>query len=123
METRTAFIFRRDDGIISMVIKDNAEVDIEAAKENQEAFIELVGKEECLLLVSFGKDYYATKEAKEFAANSHIGRQVIAEAIIINNLAHKILINFYISFHKPKRSIRMFTKEAEALKWLKTFVK
>ena len=56
--------------------------------------------------------YMATPEALCFS---------IAEAVIIQNVAQRIIGNFYIKFDKPLKPIKLFEKVDEAEKWLKNF--
>lgn len=44
-----------------------------------------------------------------------------AEAIVVNNLATRLMAQVYYLFHKPFNPLRIFTSEAAALKWLKKY--
>jgi hypothetical protein len=46
----------------------------------------------------------------------------IAEAYITKSIAHKLIGNFYLQFHKPERSTQLFTSESEAFSWLESFL-
>ncbi len=43
-----------------------------------------------------------------------------ATAVVVDTLAYKLIANFYLKFNKPKRPYKVFSKEEEAIKWLKT---
>ena len=45
-------------------------------------------------------------------------KYTIADAIIVSNLAQKILINFYLKFNKPPKPSQAFNSEEQAINWL-----
>lgn len=53
---------------------------------------------------------YSTTEAGE--------RYTLANAVLIDSLAKKILFNFYLKFNKPNRPTRAFTLRSQAFEWL-----
>jgi hypothetical protein len=46
----------------------------------------------------------------------------LAVAIVTNSLANKLLGNFFIKFHKPLSSSRIFSDEPSAIEWLRTII-
>ena len=40
--------------------------------------------------------------------------------LIVTNLAYKIIANFYMKVHKPKRPLKTFRNEEDAIEWLQT---
>ncbi|TNE55874.1 MAG: hypothetical protein EP338_01865 [Bacteroidetes bacterium] len=57
-------------------------------------------------------------EVREWAAAPDGNKKTIADALVVNNLAHKLLANFYMRFNKPVKPTRIFNKREQALKWL-----
>lgn len=57
-----------------------------------------------------------THEARDEFAKSPLR---IAVAIVTDNLAAKIIGNFFIKFHKPWSASRIFKEEQPALEWLR----
>jgi len=45
-----------------------------------------------------------------------------AQAIVVNNMQSKLLVNFYIKHHKPKNPIKLFDNLDDALDWIKQFI-
>jgi len=45
-----------------------------------------------------------------------------AEAFIVKSLAHRLVAKFHLNFYKPEHKIKVFSNEADALKWLETFL-
>ncbi len=64
---------------------------------------------------------YATQfdtGAREFSASDEGLQFTIADAMVITNLAHKILVSFYLKFDKPKKPTKAFNNESDAISWL-----
>lgn len=82
-------------------------------------FVEELGEERKYLnLYEFTENADVDVEVRNWAADSGGNKQTIADAIVIKSLAHKILGNFYLNFHKPVKPTRLFMKKEEAIKWL-----
>ena len=58
------------------------------------------------------------KEGREYSASEAGLRFTIADAIIVKNLAQKILAGFYLRINKPRKPTRVFKNENEAIEWL-----
>lgn len=57
-------------------------------------------------------------EVRDWAAAPNGNTKTIADALVINNLAHKILANFYVKFNKPVKPTKIFESREKAIKWL-----
>lgn len=51
----------------------------------------------------------------------HISRTRIAEAILVETTANRLMANVYVNYNKPRIPTKIFTNEEEAIKWLKSF--
>ena len=121
IQLETAVVSLRTDGIIHIRVRDYAEVDIDDSLETFEAVKKLGNGEKMPVLVFTGEGGTVTDESKRFSASKEAGEPTLAEAIVVKNLAHKLIINFLIKFHRPGRPMKMFTKANEAIKWLKSY--
>jgi hypothetical protein len=63
-----------------------------------------------------------TKEARDHSAELEKTYPGIASAVIADNLAYKIIANFYLKVNKPKTPYKVFNDFASAEIWLKTFL-
>ena len=79
--------------------------------------IELAEGNDYVILFDANKSGTISFEAREEFARSKKRKAV---AIVTNSLANKLLGNFFINFHKPHSSARIFNEEDSALEWLKT---
>jgi len=64
----------------------------------------------------------STKEARDFLASEKGCEGIIAAAILIDSPIGNMIGNFFIFISKPLRPTKIFTKEAEAKKWLAQYV-
>ena len=119
IELETVVVTLRSDGIILVRVRDYAEVDICDSLETFEAVKKLGNGKKMPVLVFTGEGGTVTDESRRFSASKEAGEPTLAEAIVVKNLAHKLIVNFLIKFHRPGRPMRMFTREGEAVKWLK----
>lgn len=117
--TSVCNIYKRNDGIIQIVLFDRVDIDIEQSREMFN-IIKTYSKKpkDLLVLVVAGKYTTTTKEVREFSATDEASSITFAEAIILHSLAQKMIINFILNFHKPKRHMKMFTNENDAVEWL-----
>lgn len=66
-----------------------------------------------LTITSEGRNYTTTPEGSRFA---------LANAVLVDSFAKRILLNFYMEMNKPKIPLKSFSNKAAALEWLKTFL-
>jgi len=62
-----------------------------------------------------------TNDARDFSASKEGLRFSMAEALVVKNLAQKLVVNFYLKFNKPSVPSKAFNSEEEAIKWLLNF--
>lgn len=110
-----------NEGILYVEILEYADLDEFTLKEQFEARKKLVGDRDFTVLVDARKNHNATREGREFMAKNHKPNRK-AMAIMTNNLAIKLIVNFYIKINKPKTPTKLFNDIKEAEKWLKTFL-
>jgi hypothetical protein len=56
--------------------------------------------------------------ARDFSASDEGLRYTVADAMVVKNIAQRLMASFYLSFNKPKKPSKMFGSEEEAVKWL-----
>ena len=103
--------------IIRMTVVEGIELEQNDAKE---AIVEAVrlaeGKNYAILLNANVSGNISFEAREEFAKSE----KRIAVAIVTDLLANKLLGNFFIKFHKPSSSSRIFSDEQTAIEWLRT---
>ncbi|MES2799916.1 MAG: hypothetical protein V4638_07855 [Bacteroidota bacterium] len=89
---------------------------LEAKKINQE----ITKGQPYAAILTFGKMTEVTKEAREQIASLQHKQNVVAKAILVNNIGHRLLGNFYLTVNKPFIKTRIFSNREMALKWLRS---
>ena len=112
----------RNDGIIQFLLKPNLTVNLNDAKEIVVAAGEVGEGKKYPILISAGEYTLVDSEVRAYAASEVANKYTIAGAIVIKNLAQKLLGNAYIKFNRPVTPTQLFNSETEAVKWLKTFI-
>jgi len=74
--------------------------------------------EKIFALTVWGNDCTWDKEARELIANDEYYENIYAEAVILDSLAHRLIINFTRQYYKPKRLMQIFDNENDAINWL-----
>lgn len=113
----------REDGIVQVNFADELLLDVPECKELSEVYSTIVSNNKIPILHIIGKYMNVTKGAREYGASDEGLKYSLAEAYVINSLAHKILANFYMKFNKPKVPTQFFKTKEDAVNWLRTFVK
>jgi Fe-S oxidoreductase len=104
--------------ILIIEFSPDKEIDLEQAKEQINAALELTaGKPTAVIVVDEHQSTTVTPEAREFFAKGEHSKGRISEGIVITNLAKRLVANFYIRFHKPGNPARVFSGFNEAWKW------
>lgn len=88
---------------------------LEAKSINQQ----LTKGEPYAAILTFGKMTEVSTEARERIASKEHKQNVVAKAILVDNIGHRLLGNFYLTVNKPYIRTRLFTDREAALNWLR----
>jgi hypothetical protein len=119
IETSTAKITLVEEDILRLEFRPNCFVDLAEFEENLAAYKKLIGDRKVYVLTiapegsnisAEGRNKFASKERSSFK---------LAEGFVISSLAHKIMANFISRMQRPAHPLRFFSKEEDALKWLR----
>ncbi len=106
------------DGVIWLIFKDNAEIDVKEVRELVKAAETLSGNKTYLLMSDVRVHLTITSEARKVAAEKKEAPFLVANAVIVNNLPVRVTANFFSSFNKPFFAFKVFSDEKKALTWL-----
>jgi len=107
-----------DNNLMYYQLKPHTFIEMKDVKEVLEEVEKLGSEIKYLNLFEFGENCDTDSETRMWASDSKGNKQTIADAFVIRSLAQKIVINFYLKFHKPHKPTRVFNKTNEAIKWL-----
>lgn len=106
-------------GIIEIIFNQ----DIQTVKEKHIAQIrqvvyELGEGKKMPVFLSSGDFVNISDEGRKYAATEEVGRYTLANAVLIDNLAKKIIFNFFLNLNKPKTPTKGFSNRNDAFQWL-----
>lgn len=107
------------DGIVRTKVKQGADVTLKEAQENSIAVNSFYMGFKFPLLIDARGIRSMTREARNLFSLKGRSSGAKAFAIVIDSSISKVVGNFFMGLNKPEVPARLFTDEAEALKWLK----
>lgn len=120
-ETSTTTQTLREENILHVLLKPQADVTLEAAEENHRVTRELAGDKSVLVLVDVRPARSITREARMSFSDPEKRANTIAQAMIVDSGISKVMGNLFIGLNKPDFPVRLFTSEDEAIDWLRGF--
>ena len=119
VDTGKLLVSRRDDGVIHVFYKDYTEIDVPTQMDAHFTFVELTSGKPSRFIIEAGDYCSITKEARENAYTLEDISPMRATAVVVNNIAYKLIADFYIKFTKPKFPYKVFNSFDKAITWLK----
>lgn len=119
---RHSSIAFRSDGIVFVKFGDHELITFEDSVEILQACESYLGDKKAPFLYQIGKYMNVTKEAREFSASPEGLKCSLAEAFILDSIAHRIIADFYLNINKPVVPTKFFKTIPEGEIWLKTFL-
>jgi hypothetical protein len=121
--TRTVEYTRLGEKLYLCHLFDGVDIDVKDSEENYVAMLEISGRKRYAVLVDARVNITITKEAMVHSARPDMHKNLIAQAIVINSLANRLLGNFKIKLQKNQSNTRLFNDYDKALSWLQEAVK
>lgn len=119
-ETDFAVVSLGEDQIVRVMFRKKAEITQESFHRLFNVFRDMIDG------VPYAYIYYAedgsatvTDDGRRFAKDEEFSFPKICNAVIVTNLAHKLIANFYLKFNKPNYPFKVFSKMEDAVKWCK----
>jgi hypothetical protein len=122
IKTRTAEYAKLEERIFLCRMIADVEVNVEDTNENLAFILKISEMKPYAVLVDARVPVTITKEAMENAARPEFHTNLIAQAILVNSLANRIVGNFIIKFHKPGSPTKLFSNYDAAMDWLRECV-
>ncbi len=113
-------IQRKSNDIVYVTFKDDCNLDIPLQMRLLDYYREITDGKLMHFMFFAAENVSLSKEARDNAVKIEDQSMLGATAVVVDTLAYKLIANFYLKFNKPKRPYRVFSKEEDAIKWLKT---
>jgi hypothetical protein len=122
IDLEEANISLRSDGIVYVFFKENCVLDVKLQHKMLGSYNEVTGSKMTPFLFMADKGVTLTKEARDNAIIVEEITPCSASAVVVTNLAYKLIANFYMQFNKPLRPYKVFSNKGEAVEWLKKYM-
>jgi hypothetical protein len=110
-----------DNTIIRLEMFDNVTIGVDECRLLNNAIGELSNSKQSLILMVPNNGTHFTPESRTFSASEEGLRYTIADAMVVQNLAQKLIVSFYLKVNKPPKPSKAFSSEEEAVSWLLSF--
>lgn len=117
--TRCATFNLLEEGVLHIVLFEDSDIDLDESKLMQKKSLDLTQGQKFVALIDARAKINVSKESREWGSTAEAQINMIAQAILVNSLANRIVGNFIIKFHKPIAKTALFTDEKSALVWLR----
>lgn len=115
-------LIKRDDQIYVYKALKKASIDLETVKEMTKVGDAWNGTELCANLIDIRDVLFIDSKARTYGAEQ-FRSYVAGQAILIESKISSYFANLFLKFSNPKVPTKLFTKEDEAMEWLKTQMK
>lgn len=123
MSLPEASIVLREDGIVHVHFNEDMILDVSLQMKLLERYKEITHGKLTPFMFTASEGVNITPEARENAIKIEEDSPCYGAAVVVTNIAYVLIANFYLKFNKPKRPYKVFRSEADAIEWLKTFIK
>jgi len=94
-------------------------INLEEAVQCMKDRLSILDGKEYLLLINSRNVKKFDHDARRRMEHDDARKGIIKTAIVVNSKVQEVMANFFLYINKPKVPLRIFTKEDEALRWLK----
>lgn len=122
LDTPYAFLSFEDD-VLFVKMKEGVNLGQTEMEELLKQAVEFTAPNKYFAIVDTSASYDSTPESRSFYAESDYSKHRYADAFIVNSLPMRLLVNFFITFNKPKIPSKMFNNEESAYEWINSLKK
>lgn len=107
--------------LVRIAIKDNATLTVPDIGEIVEWLKQEFGERKFKVLSVPGEHSIISSEVRAFMSSPERSTRVIADAMVVTSLPHRLWANFYIQFNRPSIPAKVFGNENSARTWLENY--
>ncbi len=105
-----------DNGVLHIIHAKGVDIEVSDVKEMQEAYNSLPNPKPLRAIQEFSLYVSMTMEARKYAAEH--SPDLLGVAYIINGLAQRLLLRFYVRMWKTDKPVAFFDNYDDAMEWL-----
>lgn len=118
VETDEAIVGLRADGIIHVFYKSGTVIDLDLQDRVGKILQEIAGGMDRPCIYEAEENVTVTKEARDNAIQLEDVVPQSCSVVYVNNLAYKLVAQFYYKFNKPRKPYKVMTDFGEGIAWL-----
>ena len=113
-----------DNGIVTVELNSGVDFTLEAARQYVDACVRLCnGTPRPFLIIEPAHPFESSPEVREFLAqNTSLRTLRKALAIVAGDFPNRLAAKAYLNFNKPVEHGRLFSKQEDAIAWLKHYL-
>ena len=108
-------------GILHVKYLEGAVIDLPAIAQSNAENKKLLNNSKELVLCDARVFFTITPDAKKYAKKEILDKKRLATAVISNKGFVRLVVNFAVQFSRLRSSVKMFSNEKKAVKWLSSF--
>jgi hypothetical protein len=116
--TNVKFVWRSDN-ILHYFIKKDRFLTLDDVHEVLEVVMNWGESNKYLHLFEGGYNSSIDTDVREWASSDSQNKHTVADAIIVKNMAQRIVGNFYLQFNRPVKPTKLFTNKKDSIEWLR----
>lgn len=109
--------------ILENVILEGVEIDVPEVNFSKAENLKMSEGKPYVLLITSQPFSTITPEALSLSASKEFKQNTKAKALLVNNLPHRIVGNFYMKLKRPAIKTKLFNDREKAIKWLRRELK
>lgn len=117
-ETKAFTLYRLENKVLFFDYKNDIDIDLDDVKEAFNLYTRHSENHTNKVLLTFGQYTSIDLDARKYSENKTMPTP--AQAIVIRNLAQRILVRFYRILRKDSHPLKFFANTEDALSWLHT---
>lgn len=120
IEIPEVIVRMRQDGIVHVTFRKGAVLDLGLQAKLLHINIQITGGKKSYIIYDAEENVTITKEARDNATKIEHLAPIKGSAVVADNLAYRLIANFYLKFNKPKTPYKVFETYEKGIAWLKT---
>jgi hypothetical protein len=120
LEIPEVLVRMRRDGIVHVTFRKDIVLDIAVQMNLLELNNRITNGRKSYFIFDAEENVTITKEARDNATKIEDRSPTVGSAVVANNLAYRMIANFYVKFNRPKHPFKVVATPEDAVTWLKT---